>query len=30
MFHRWTEEFERVGRWEAMLKGTEEGNSESA
>ena len=29
-FHCWTEEFERVGRCEAVLKGTEEENSQSA
>ena len=30
VFHCWTEEFERVGRCEAVLKGTEEENSQSA
>ena len=30
IFHCWTEEFERVGRCEAVLKSTEEENSQSA
>ena len=30
VFHCWTEEFERVGRCEAVLRGTEEENSQSA